>query len=418
MEGPTPVSALIHAATLVTAGVYLMLRSAPLLEQAPITLITIAWIGAATSLYAAVTGLLVNDLKRVIAFSTCSQLGYMMMAIGLSQYHVGLYHLVAHASFKACLFMGAGSVIHAMGDMQDMRRLGALSSLLPFTYVCMLVSSLSLMALPGLAGYYSKDHLLELAYGSYTINGYMVYYAGTLAAACTAFYSTRLIMLVFFMAPRSNRQMYKGVHEAPMLMAVPMAILCLLAILFGYVMKDLWLGMGTDFLSAQMHINPQSIVLVEAEFCMSPMAKLLPLMVSLLGALAAVVLYGFKPFVLFSFKQSSLGQKLYGFINAQWRFNALITNLVISPSLAMGHYISKVLDRGAVELMGPYGIGQALVSTGNRIASYDTSIVTSYALYIVIGFVFMALMSIVSTTYMVLMLIFGGGIAMLPLIKE
>lgn len=410
MEGPTPVSALIHAATLVTAGVYLLLRTAPLLEQAPTALVFIAWLGAATSMYAASVGLLVNDLKRVIAFSTCSQLGYMVMAVGLSQYHVGLFHLVTHASYKACLFMGAGSVIHAIGDQQDLRRLGGLSTLLPFTYVCMLIASLSLIALPGLSGFYSKDHLLELAGGCYSLNGHVVYWAGTLAAACTAFYSTRLLLLVFFAGPRSNRATYVHVHEAPILLGAPIAVLSLLAIGFGYCCKDLWLGMGTDFLSATMPVNPMHIVLMEAEFALPAITKLLPLIVTLSGTIAAVVLYLYYPFTLYSYKITWIGRIIYGFINGQWRWNALVTRGVIMPALTLGFYASKVLDRGLIETVGPYGLSQSIAAAGRDIASYDTSIVTSYALYIVIGFVGIAIVLLAPSVHVVSILVFGAGL--------
>lgn len=220
----------------------------------------------------------------------------------LSQYHVGLFHLVTHASFKGCLFMGAGSVIHAIKDQQDLRRLGGLSTLLPFTYTCMLIASLSLMALPGLSGFYSKDHLLELAGGCYSLDGHIVYWAGTLAAACTAFYSTRLLLLVFFTAPRSTQITYVHVHEAPILLGAPMAVLAILAIGFGYCTKDLWLGMGTDFLSATMPVNPMHVVLMEAEFALPAILKLLPLLVTLSSTLAAVVFYQFSPLSLYTLK--------------------------------------------------------------------------------------------------------------------
>lgn len=392
MEGPTPVSALIHAATLVTAGVYLMLRSSPLLEHSPTALMVVAWLGAATAFYAATCGLLVSDVKRVIAFSTCSQLGYMVMALGLSQYHVALYHLVTHACFKALLFLAAGSVIHGMMDQQDLRRLGGLAPLLPFTYTAMLVGSLSLMALPGLAGFYSKDHLLELASGTYTFNGQLVYWAGTLSAMLTAFYSYRVLMLVFFSTPKGPRTAYAQTHEADFLLGTPLFVLSILAIVFGFLAKDLWLGMGTDFLNSVLPQSPMHVALVEAEFALPSIIKLMPLLVTLLGAGGAIILFNTSAGLNINGGINSLSRSLFAFFNGQWRWNALITATVINPMLSVGHIASKILDRGIIETAGPYGLATVLPSVGRTIASYDTSIVTTYALYIVTGFVSIVLL--------------------------
>jgi len=428
MEGPTPVSALIHAATLVTAGVYLMLRSSPLLEYGPTALVVTAWLGAATAAYAASCGLLVSDLKRVIAFSTCSQLGYMMMAVGLSMFNVGLFHLVTHACFKALLFLAAGSVIHAMADQQDLRRLGGLAQLMPFTYAAMLIGSLSLMALPGLTGYYSKDHLLELAIGTYTLNGSVVYWAGTLSAGLTAFYSLRLLALVFFGNVNGSRNSYDHVHEAPFILGAPLVFLAVLSILFGYLAKDLWLGMGTDYLSAALPQHPDHLSLVEAEFALSTIYKQLPLIFTLMGAFTAVLLYGPGMRLAVSLTSTSLSRSLYGFINGQWRWNAAVTGLVINPLMGLGFIASKVLDRGLIETVGPYGLATVLPSVGRSIASYDTSVVTSYALYILIGFLSVVLLLVapyvlpgvpsVSSPDVSLLLIIVAALGMLPAISK
>merc|ERR1711871_348739 len=201
MEGPTPVSALIHAATMVTAGVYMMIRCSPLFEYAPSALVVITIFGAMTAFFAATTGLLQNDLKKVIAYSTCSQLGYMVFAVGLSQYSISMFHLMNHAYFKALLFLSAGSVIHALSDEQDMRRMGGLVRLLPYTYVMMMIGSLALMGFPFLTGFYSKDVILEIAYAKYTLSGHFAHWLGTLAAFFTAFYSMRLLYLTFLAEP-------------------------------------------------------------------------------------------------------------------------------------------------------------------------------------------------------------------------
>lgn len=201
MEGPTPVSALIHAATMVTAGVYLLIRISPLIEYSSIILLLILWIGALTSIFAATTGLFQNDIKRIIAFSTTSQLGMLFVAIGLSQANLALFHLVNHAYFKALLFLGAGQIIHSFNDQQDLRKYGGLIYFLPFTYIIILIGSLSLMAIPFLTGFWSKDLIIESAYGHYTLSGHIIYWIITLSALFTCLYSFKLIYLTFLSSP-------------------------------------------------------------------------------------------------------------------------------------------------------------------------------------------------------------------------
>src|ERR1700748_1148681 len=266
MEGPTPVSALIHAATLVTAGLYLLLRSSPLLEFSPTGLLIITLVGASTAFFAATCGLVQNDLKRIIAFSTISQLGYMVMAVGLSQYNVALMNVINHAFFKALLFLGAGAVIHAFADQQDIRKMGGLIKFLPFTYSVMLVGSLSLLATPYLTGFYSKDLILELAFGKYSFSGLYAYILGSLTAGITAFYSFRLICLVFLGIPNGQKISYLNSHESNIATIIPLLILALFSIFFGYIFSDLFEGMGSDFFQNSIFIHPNNISIVEAEF--------------------------------------------------------------------------------------------------------------------------------------------------------
>lgn len=247
MEGPTPVSALIHAATMVTAGVFLIIRSSYLFEFSPLALNFIVLIGAGTAFFAATTGLFQNDLKKVIAYSTCSQLGYMIFACGLSSYEVGLFHLSNHAFFKALLFLGAGSVIHALADEQDLRKMGALKNLLPFSYAIMLIGSLALIGFPFLSGFYSKDVILELSFAKHTTEGHFSFLLGTLAAFCTAFYSTRVLFLVFLSKPNGNKNTILNAHEGSAALTTPLFILSFLSIFVGFLSKDLFIGAGTDF---------------------------------------------------------------------------------------------------------------------------------------------------------------------------
>src|SRR5271155_5844273 len=264
MEGPTPVSALIHAATLVTAGLYLLLRSSPLLEFSSTALLIITSIGATTAFFAATCGLVQNDLKRIIAMSTISQLGYMVMAVGLSQYNVALMHVVNHAFFKALLFLGAGAVIHSFADQQDVRRMGGLINFLPFTYSIMLVGTLSLLATPWLTGFYSKDLIIELAYGQYSFSGTYAYILGSITAGLTAFYSFRLISLVFLTVPNGIKNVYLNSHESNLAVIIPLFVLALFSIFFGFVFSDLFVGVGSDFFGNSIFINPNNISIIEA----------------------------------------------------------------------------------------------------------------------------------------------------------
>jgi NADH-ubiquinone oxidoreductase chain 5 len=288
---PTPVSALIHAATLVTAGLYLLVRCSTILEYSPTALLVITLVGSTTAFVGALCGLVQNDIKRIIAFSTISQLGYMVLAVGISKYDVSLFHVINHAFFKALLFLSAGSVIHSMADQQDIRRLGGLIKFLPFTYTIMLVGSLSLLATPWLSGFYSKDLIIELGYAHYGFSGYYAYILGSITAGLTAFYSFRLISLTFLTYPNAKRVDYLNSHEATIIVIIPLTILALFSIFFGYLTSDLFVGMATDFFGNSIYLNPNNISIVEAEFSLPTLIKLLPAIFSLIGAVLGIILY-------------------------------------------------------------------------------------------------------------------------------
>jgi NADH-ubiquinone oxidoreductase chain 5 len=385
MEAPTPVSALLHAATLVTAGIYLLLRCSPILEFSPTVLLLITIIGSTTAFFAATCGLLQNDLKRIIAFSTISQLGYMMMAIGLSQYNVALMHTVNHAFFKALLFLGAGAVIHSFADQQDVRRMGGLIKFLPFTYSVMLVGSFSLLATPYLTGFYSKDLILELAYSQYSFTGMYAFILGSITAGITAFYSFRLISLVFLTTPNGQKQAYLNSHESKFAVILPLLILSLFSIFFGYVFSDLFVGVGSDFFGNSLFIHPNNISIIEAEFSINPFIKLLPAILSFTGALSAIIIYHYSPEFIINLTETKLGQKLYSFLNGKYYFDVIYNHFIVSAGLQTGYKISKEIDRGTIELLGPYGLANILTKTGINIAKLDTGIITSYALYMTIG---------------------------------
>ena len=385
MEAPTPVSALLHAATLVTAGIYLLLRSSPILEYTPSTLLIITLIGATTAFFAGTCGLLQNDLKRIIAFSTISQLGYMMMAIGLSQYNVALMHTVNHAFFKALLFLGAGAVIHSFADQQDVRRMGGLIKFLPFTYSAMLVGSLSLLATPFLTGFYSKDLILELAYGNYSFSGMYAFILGSISAGITAFYSFRLISLVFLTKPNGQKESYLNIHSPNLFVIIPLLVLALFSIFFGYLFSDLFVGVGSDFFANSLFIHPNNISIIEAEFSLNPFIKLLPAILSLTGVILAIFMYHSTPHIINNLTLNSLGKKIYGFLNGKYYFDVIYNHFIISKGLQLGYKISKEIDRGAIELLGPFGLANVFTNTGINLAKLDTGIITTYSLYITIG---------------------------------
>lgn len=247
MEGPTPVSALIHAATMVTAGVFLIIKCSPIFEFAPKVLVALTFIGAVTSCMAATIGLVQNDIKKVIAYSTCSQLGYMIFACGLSQYNLAFFHLVNHAFFKALLFLSAGAIIHSMLNEQDMRKYGSLLNLLPFTGMLLLIGSLALMGFPFLTGFYSKDLILEIAYTKYTVKGSFCYIIGLVTAFFTSFYSYRVYYMTFLARNNSYKRVVLGAHELTPSMAFVLIMLGLGSIYLGYIAKDLFVGLGTSY---------------------------------------------------------------------------------------------------------------------------------------------------------------------------
>lgn len=380
MAGPTPVSSLIHSATLVSAGVYVLLRSSPIIEYSSTALIAITWIGSITAFFAASTGLLQNDLKRVIAYSTCSQMGYLFLACGLSQYNTALFHLVNHAFFKALLFLSAGAVLHATFDQQDQRRLGGLLALLPFTYTSFLIGSLSLMAIPFMTGFYSKDLILELAFSQYVFHGNIAYWLGSLSAGLTAFYSFRLIAMTFLTYPNSPKKIYESAHDASVFAMIPMATLATLAIFFGYIGRDLFVGMGSDFAGSSLFIHPSHISLIEAEVIPTSF-KLLPSIITFGSASLAFYLYHYASPFMVQLSQSSLGYNLYKFFNAKYYVEVLYNTYIIGGSLQLGYVLSKHVDRGLVEMLFGYGLTSGLYNASGQMKQLDTGSLTAYAVY-------------------------------------
>jgi NADH-ubiquinone oxidoreductase chain 5 len=316
MEGPTPVSALIHAATLVVAGVFLIIRCSALFDNSESALMIVSIIGAMTSFFAASVGLFQNDLKRVIAYSTCSQLGYMIFISGLSHYSVSLFHLANHAVFKALLFMSAGCVIHGLSDEQDLRKMGGLAHIFPVSYVMILIGSLALVGTPFLTGFYSKDCILELAVAKHNFAGNFCYFLGCSAAFCTSFYSFRLAFLTFVNPTNTYKAYIQGAHEAPINMVIPLMILGIGAIFHGFMTRDAVIGLGS-LLFNNIFTNYSHFNLVDSEF-LPALIKNIPLVFTILGAFLSLLLINCfnvnKAFVLYT-KLSTLPRFIYIFLN-------------------------------------------------------------------------------------------------------
>ena len=389
MEGPTPVSALIHAATMVTAGVYLLMRSSPLIEYSSTVLLLCLWIGAITTVFSSLIGLFQQDIKKVIAYSTMSQLGMMVIAVGLSCYNIALFHLVNHAFYKGLLFLGAGAVIHAVADNQDFRRYGGLRPFLPLTYSVMLIASLSLVAFPFMTGFYSKDFILESAYGQFYFSSTVVYFIATIGAMFTTLYSVKVLYLTFLTNPNGPLVNYKNAHEGDIFMSMPLIILAVFSIFFGFITKDIFIGLGSGFFADNsLFIHPSNETLLDTEFAVPTLFKLLPLIFTLCLSVIFIVMSEFLPKLLIHFKLSRFGYNVFSFFNQRFLIELFYNKYITDGILSLGGQTTKVLDKGSVELLGPFGLEKGLVNLSRNIASLDTGVITSYALYILVGLIF------------------------------
>jgi len=385
MEGPTPVSALIHAATMVTAGVFLIVRTSPLFEYTPSILSLVATIGACTAFFAATVGLLQNDLKKVIAYSTCSQLGYMIFACGLSNYSVGVFHLVNHAFFKALLFLGAGSIIHAVADEQDMRKMGGLKKLVPFTYSMMVIGSLALIGFPFLAGFYSKDVILEVAYGKYTLEGHFSYILGSLGAFLTAFYSTRLVYLTFLSRPNGYKPVICSAFDSSYQISASLFFLAIPSVLIGFYAKDMIIGFGSDFWGNAIFTSSENMNRVDSEF-ITHIYKILPVVLSILGATSSFLLYLFGGEILIQLKMSGFGKKIYNFFNKKWFFDKIYNEFISQVFFTISYTITyKTIDRGIIEVFGPMGLSSIIIKKGSDISKLQSGYLYHYTFLMLTG---------------------------------
>jgi len=386
MEGPTPVSALIHAATMVTAGVYLLIRSSPLIEYSSTILLICLWLGAITTVFSSLIGLFQQDIKKIIAYSTMSQLGMMVIAIGLSSYNIAIFHLINHAFYKGLLFLGAGAVIHAIADNQDLRKYGGLISFLPLSYSVILIASLSLVALPFMAGYYSKDFILESAYGQYHFSSIDVYIIAVIGAMFTTLYSVKVIFLTFLSNPNGSINYYKNAHEGDIFISLPLTILAIFSIYFGFLTKDIFIGLGSGFFTDNsIFIHPLHEILINTEFAVPTLFKLIPFIFTISLIVLAIIYSEFMPGLIYNFKTSNIGYYVFGFFNQRFLIEFFYNNFIINPVLDLGGQTTKVLDKGSVESVGPYGFFYVLTIISKIITNLSKGFVTSYAVYILVG---------------------------------
>jgi NADH-quinone oxidoreductase subunit L len=386
MEGPTPVSALIHAATMVTAGVFLVARCSPIFEYSEIALAMVTIIGAVTAIFAATIALTQNDIKKIIAYSTCSQLGYMFFACGLGAYSAGIFHLATHAFFKALLFLGAGSVIHAMHHEQDIRKMGGIWKKIPITYAMMWIGSLALAGFPPFAGFYSKDVILEAAFMSHSPFGKFAYIAGISAAFLTAFYSWRLIFLTFHGQTRVDKKTFDHAHESPKSMLIPLYILA-----FGSVFAGIFGSKIFHMVSAHNNFFADAIFVLESkknlleEIHHSPfLVKISPLIVGILAIILAYILYIKNtklPAII-----SSKFKLLYKISFNKWYFDEIYEAVLVSPVKKIGDKLWRIFDAKIID-GAPNGLAVICKNLSGKVSKLQTGYIYNYSLLMVIGLI-------------------------------
>jgi NADH-quinone oxidoreductase subunit L len=380
MEGPTPVSALIHAATMVTAGVFLVVRCSPIFEYSPLTLNIITVVGMTTAFFAATVALVQNDIKKIIAYSTCSQLGYMFFAAGVGAYNVAMFHLFTHAFFKALLFLGSGSVIHSFKDEQDINQMGAVYKKLPYTWIFMIIGTLALTGFPFLSGFYSKDAIIEFAYLKGNTAGYYAAGTGILTALLTSIYSWRLIFKTFHGTYNNNKMKIEEMHESPIVMLIPLFILAIGAILAGFLFKDLFIGN-----SGVNHFWGESIKFIKPLNTDHPplwIILITPILV-LLSIPIAYYLFVKNKELPNQFVQSN--RPLYNFLVNKWYFDELYNIIFIQFSKKIGLFFWKVVDVKVIDKFGPDALSLLIKDLSIRASKFQSGFIYQYAFMILIG---------------------------------
>tara|TARA_Y100000287_G_scaffold41262_1_gene31827 strand:- start:4762 stop:6585 length:1824 start_codon:yes stop_codon:yes gene_type:complete len=383
MEGPTPVSALIHAATMVTAGIFLVARCSPLFEMSPSILSFITIIGASTAFFAATVALVQNDIKRIVAYSTCSQLGYMFVALGSGAYQIAIFHLFTHAFFKALLFLGSGSVIHAVSDEQDIRKMGGLYKLIPFTWVVMLIGTLGLTGAPLMSGYYSKDGIIEAAFVSQTEGNLYAFYLLVLSALLTSFYSWRLIFLTFNGKSNISTEIFSKVHESPKVMLFPLFILSIFTIFSGVYFVDYFMYHDYQYLwQSSIYLSENNHV-IESIHYVPKWVKYSPLVMMVIGLITAIIFYLLYPKV--PKFLSSQFNPLYKFLLNKWYFDEIYEFIFVRNISRIGNFLSNFGDKRIIDGLGPDGISLRVMDIAKQISRVQTGYIYHYAFAMLIG---------------------------------
>ena len=383
MEGPTPVSALIHAATMVTAGIFLVARCSPLFEMSPSILSFITYIGASTAFFAATVALVQNDIKRIVAYSTCSQLGYMFVALGSGAYQIAIFHLFTHAFFKALLFLGSGSVIHAVSDEQDIRKMGGLYKLIPFTWIVMLIGTLGLTGAPLLSGYYSKDGIIEAAFVSQTEGHFYAFYLLVFSALLTSFYSWRLIFLTFNGKSNISTEIFSKIHESPKVMLFPLIVLSILTIFSGIYFVDYFMSHDYQFLWQTAIYLSESNHVIESIHYVPKWVKYSPLVMMVLGLITAIIFYLIYPSI-----PKFLSNKfnpLYKFLLNKWYFDELYELIFVRNVSRFGNFLSNFGDKRVIDGFGPDGISSRVMDIAKQVSRIQTGYIYHYAFAMLIG---------------------------------
>ena len=381
MEGPTPVSALIHAATMVTAGVFLVVRCSPIYEYSPIILNLITIIGMTTAFFAATVALVQTDIKKIIAYSTCSQLGYMFFAAGVGAYNVAMFHLFTHAFFKALLFLGSGSVIHAFKDEQNINNMGAVWKKLPYTYVLMIIGTLALTGFPFLSGFYSKDAIIEFAYLKGNTVGYYAAGVGVFTAFLTAIYSWRLIFKTFHGEYNNKSIKIEETHESPLIMLIPLIILSIGAIFAGFIFKDLFISLGD-----QNNFWAQSILFLEPLSTEHPPTWFLLLTPILVLISIPIAYYLFVKNKSIPEQIVKINRPLYEFLVNKWYFDELYDYIIVKPSQKIGLFLWKVCDVKIIDGFGPDGISMLIKKISQKANKFQSGFIYQYAFVMLLGF--------------------------------
>jgi NADH-quinone oxidoreductase subunit L len=381
MEGPTPVSALIHAATMVTAGVFMVARLSPLFELAPNAQAVVMFFGATTAFFAATVGLVQNDIKRIVAYSTCSQLGYMFVAMGAGAYSVGMFHLFTHAFFKALLFLGSGSVIYAMHHEQDIRMMGGLWRKIPYTFTVMCIGTLALTGFPLFAGFFSKDAIIESAYAAHNPFATYAYLLTVGAAGLTSFYSWRLILKTFFGEPH-DREHYEAAHESPMWMLIPIGVLAAGSILSGLPFKEIFVSPHgvEEFFRESVKMNPHILEDMEQ---MPWLLGLLPTLMMAIGALIAWVFYIQRPYL--PEQLANEQPMLYQFLLNKWYFDELYDLIFVRPAKWLGYSLWKKGDGFIIDGFGPDGVSARVLDVTRNVVKIQTGYLYHYAFAMLMG---------------------------------